>query len=441
MEKDSMSEFKISEKWIDTKEEEEILSCTSSELCIELAGTCITRNYSLFEERRREHVNVPTYPLAFWFAYNWWRLCYEPMQGGSSGLTTSWRRAHELGAADHGFAWPDIWFASDGENVTIWNDLFSNKSQSVQYLESLDFPVNISLGEFKKEIGDFVERTLRRIAEKMGDEDLAELWRDVAAFSGTPEYENRRILEAAMGYDFDECPEELLDYAISYGRQMGESTFREYAPLFSLNPSARQGILEARGILGKPQLPGPFEGTRKQFPWQEGVAAAKLLRKELGIQQNPVKNKELLDLLGLPSSVFEADGNDVKTVPCTVAKVNREEYEFLLSRRSIPGKRFELSRMIGDLVTSHAPSGNWLLATEFRTARQQRQRAFAAEFLCPADALEDFIREDDSEDTLLEAANHFQVSEKTVSSILMNRDLAGRRRSPFQYMLRKQETF
>ena len=62
----------------------------------------------------------------------------------------------------------------------------------------------------------------------------------------------------------------------------------------------------------------------------------------------------------------------------------------------------------------------WLTNTDLRTARQKYQKAFAAEFLCPIKSLIGFLEEDFSESAIEDAANYFEVSEWTVSSLLAN---------------------
>jgi Zn-dependent peptidase ImmA (M78 family) len=70
-----------------------------------------------------------------------------------------------------------------------------------------------------------------------------------------------------------------------------------------------------------------------------------------------------------------------------------------------------------------APSDDrWLPATDARTARQQKQRAFAAEFLCPIHAVESFLNEDYSQEAIERAAEHFGVSPLAMRSHLANND-------------------
>ena len=59
-------------------------------------------------------------------------------------------------------------------------------------------------------------------------------------------------------------------------------------------------------------------------------------------------------------------------------------------------------------------------ATQSYTYRQKAQRAFAAEMLAPIDAVDDFLEDDRSEDRYNDAAEHFNVSQMVISSLLRN---------------------
>lgn len=91
----------------------------------------------------------------------------------------------------------------------------------------------------------------------------------------------------------------------------------------------------------------------------------------------------------------------------------------LFRKRNRPGVRFEAARFIvGHLLAS--PRERWLPAKDAKTARQKVQRAFAAEFLCPFDALEKFLEGDFSPEAIEEAGTRFGVSELAVKSHLAN---------------------
>ncbi len=89
------------------------------------------------------------------------------------------------------------------------------------------------------------------------------------------------------------------------------------------------------------------------------------------------------------------------------------------------GRRFELARLLGDhlFFGAEAPI---LPATRAYTFRQKVQRAFAAEFLSPFEAVEDMLKGDFSPEAVEEAAEHFAVSTVTIETLLLNHGLIER---------------
>ena len=83
------------------------------------------------------------------------------------------------------------------------------------------------------------------------------------------------------------------------------------------------------------------------------------------------------------------------------------------------GRRFELARLLGDRLAGNA-DGRLFPATLAYTYRQKLQRAFAAELLCPFEALEDMLRGDYSAESIEDAAEYFIVSERAVRTLLVN---------------------
>ena len=83
------------------------------------------------------------------------------------------------------------------------------------------------------------------------------------------------------------------------------------------------------------------------------------------------------------------------------------------------GRRFELARLLGDRIS--APRNNRLFpATRSYTYRQKMQRAFAAEFLSPFETVDEMLAGDYSVESQKDVANHFQVSELTIRTLLVN---------------------
>lgn len=160
--------------------------------------------------------------------------------------------------------------------------------------------------------------------------------------------------------------------------------------------------------------------TPTGVPWKRGVAAARQLRNMAGNVSGPIKDSELYEFLGLTNTAVDAwSAPGVRFV--SIAKPDERGTMNFIPRKSHPlARRFEFARILGDVVTRPEHNRGWLVSSDISTARQKLQRAFAAELLCPIDALLEFLNDDHSESSREEAASHFNVSELTISSLLNN---------------------
>lgn len=231
-----------------------------------------------------------------------------------------------------------------------------------------------------------------------------------------------------MGYDPDECPDGLMDKALSLEKQMGIAALSELAPVYGKSATQRpltaiEEIAGGSGLVGKPDIPCNKDSDHQGVPWERAVTAAGELRQMLSNPDNIMENAVLCKLLGLRTSEVE-QWSPVRRRDAAIAVPSSGNQLKYIPRKKHPiAKRFELARFIGDCILTGHTHGQWLTSTDLRTARQKYQRAFAAEFLCPIALLQEFLHNDYSEGAVEDAADHFQVSTVTVNSLLVNNGL------------------
>lgn len=398
-------------------------------LSLGVGNANLMKNEDIWSRTVQNSVLISAYPLAMWLASSWWRLNWEPLPPYRPSL--DWRMAHELGAANYGFVWPRILFVSDCESIKVWAASSGDSGQSVRYITGLDRSISVPLTDFQHGTVDFINTVRSRLhALSLQNTDLSELWQVIQAERADPVTAQYRQLEAQMGYDPDECPEPLMNEVISQARRIGTETLSELAPVYG--KSARQPLLTAiqeiadsPGLVGAPTahpLPDSFPATQGE-PWARAVMAAERLRQKLGNRSNRIDNSALCDLLGIKTADFEQwSPGERKPAAVAVCESDRR-FRFIPRKKHPAAKRFELARFLGDYLLTAPKDGHWLTSTDLSTSRQKYQRAFAAEFLCPITALRDFLREDFSEGAIEDAADHFQVSQATVNSLLLNNGL------------------
>jgi hypothetical protein len=404
---------------------------TTARLRIAVGDNVATRVYDRAAQSIRDRINVPLYPLAYWLAYSWWRLSYEPSHGGAH--SSDWRMSHEVPSVGHGCLWPPITFAPDGECVLITvlpSELSS--TENISYVK--EFRESIPIEHFESSISSFVEFVLKRLdAVDLRNTELHTLWLELTEERQNDACSRYRRLEAALGYDPDESPQNLVTKFQGLSSKIGADALIEIAPVCS-GPDPTQ-ILE--GMLSLSETPGieatiqrPVEISHmiksQQYnsapAWERGRMLAREVRRKWFPTDIALSDLQLSDMLKMPANTFEYQADISKySIGLAVRKISGgERLKLLFRRRVAVGRRFEAARFLASALTSNA-SNTWLPTTDTKTVHQKVQRAFAAEFLCPIDHLKGFLNDNVINDESIEDASHyFGVSPLAVRSHLEN---------------------
>jgi hypothetical protein len=162
-------------------------------------------------------------------------------------------------------------------------------------------------------------------------------------------------------------------------------------------------------------------GLEGGTPWRDGYNEARTLRSRLGLagviasDLNTFLNREFgsfeIQEVAVPSRIDAISAPTQTGAPLFGCRSHlREE-----------SKRFILCRALSDHLVSGQPS----LVTRGGTEHQQRNRAFAAEFLAPAEFIKDRLSGDRvGEDDIEELAQEFQVSDFVIRHQIQNHNLA-----------------
>lgn len=413
--------------WIAPREGPEEIRNTTAWTRMLVGGRVVTRVDDRWSQSARDQVVLAAYPLALWFASSWWRLLWEPYprQGTPS---ISWRMTHESAAAGHGFVWPRLRFVSDGESAEVSSSVPpSDPSEPIRYLEVAS--TTSPLPEFEAALADFVDLVVRRLqVAGPRNSELAALWQEVQAERSDPSRTASRRIEARLGYDPDEAPEDLLASLEGLAKGAGQSGVEELAAALSVAPDPRGALVEvveeARtgGVLGQLLSLPMVRPEVSQPPFRRGWNLAAQVRSALSLGNGPLTNDALGDLLGVTARHIK-DDQPSKPLPLGLAVREAEStLRVVLSKRRVQGRRFEAARLFADAVA--APRREpWLSATDTDTARQKVQRAFAAEFLAPISALMERLQGDYSDESVDDAGSAFGVSPVLVFSQLANHGL------------------
>jgi Zn-dependent peptidase ImmA (M78 family) len=156
--------------------------------------------------------------------------------------------------------------------------------------------------------------------------------------------------------------------------------------------------------------------------WKRGAAAAHALREQERLE-TPISDDRLCELAGVPTNTITSAQTAQKSGPLSfILDKGKNKAAIVMRKRYATARRFDLARLIGDRITHHK-EGRFFPATEAFTYRQKLQRAFAAELLCPVDALKERLEGDFGSEAIEDAAQHFRVSPYAVQWVLVDHKL------------------
>lgn len=424
----AMTDLRFHVTWASAGVGEPEVQATAAQLGIFVGDISLTRSEDIWSQTVRDNVFVSAYPLAMWFATSWWRMNYEPLPPPGKQPSHDWRMAHELAAANHGYVWPSVVMACDGEAMQIWAAPAMKLNQSIQYLQGLPNPQPVAMNRFQRSVGDFIKVVLNRLdAKELGQSDLASLWAIIQEDLGNTESTRRRKLEAQLGYDPEECPLPVLEAALAWECRVGGNALAELAPAIVQSGGASDlneisHLANADGLVGEPQVHSKdISHLSIGLPWERAVHAARSLRRRIANDAEPISDEQLCGLLGLTDVQVSGWRVERSRAPIAVAMpLDKNRLKFIPRKRSDQGKRFELARFLAEYLRPSVGNDSWLASTDLSTSRQKYQRAFAAELLCPIDALGGFLDGDFSAPAIDDAAERFNVSEQVVRASLAN---------------------
>ena len=432
--------FKIDFAWIPRDFGDAVERLSLAGITIEAGGVTVTEVEDSEARTTRPEIYVSAVDLASWLVANWWRLRWE-----ADGDGLSWKMSHKVGAAGNGYLWPDVEFVSGGDTVRIRaRPIRLGSTHSLRFLNEVD--VHIPARNFEEGVRDFVEAVVSRVSsfgsrradDLSGADDLSAAWRELGEAIRNPETSFGRIMEARMGLDAGEADPALLrrlhEAADSAGHgamgelaaSSGSRALADFEVLWEIVRDRSQSLsLEISPNMRSAVAQAAEENWK---PWRQGVSVAALARREWSCGTGPVRTESLAELCSVPAR-WITDSSDEARVPIPAGFRNIEGNGVLkaaLKKRHPTGRRFALARIIGDHLV--AGEGEDLLpVTNADTDRQRFQRAFAREFLCPFDALRDYLGNRIPDDEFMEdAALRFDVSPVLVRNALVDHGVVGR---------------
>ena len=433
-----MQQLRFEIDWVDAERiNGPELSATWASLRICAGDSVITRVLDARAKTVRDFVYVPLYPLAEWLATNWWFLTHEINNPAKEGDPDFYRR-HALSASREGYAFPDLSVFSFGDWTHLTWKLGLSPWTNVEFLGQGE--IRIDSSEFRDSCAGVVDQVIRRLVSFDIEETfLQEEW---AAIQAADKDESEFCATAAgLGWDpyaLDDAERALV---LELAEKLSGAVLEE--AVAALDPQTlREGCSTITGAIAGAKSNGLRlerfelihqevrldEGTAGLHPWEEGYDLARRLRRALELDGTPLPTmRQLAEVIGeAPELLYRITKpvglHGAALVDGVIAWKDDQSPAFGFRRLGEHSRRFHFCRALAEVLAS---PGTDTLLTKANSERQQRNRAFAAEFLAPSSGLQARIAGQTVDgDQIDELADEFGVSSRVVEHQVQNHQIA-----------------
>lgn len=417
----------------DAKGEE--LRQTWAKLSMRVGEHVVTLIHEKHQQTVNDHVYMPLYPVAEWLMFNCWYVFHEKYTPGKYEEKVYDSR-HNLKYAQEGYALPDVQFRPLGDVVKVsWKPLdykFRNSEfigQKTAYVKS---------DQFKDSVIQFIQKVVMRLEDKNIKETLLQYeWDEYLSLD--KEEISFCAAAAAIGIDPFNISSAKADTIINSFTSLPQSVVNDF---FSITKDKTIGVdvemtmnavSKQRGTsfkLNKLRKVRDRVISRHRFsylPWENGYNAARELRRALSLNGHAIAtNNDLKNALGVSSKqMSNLIGKSAlpDTVNALAGSNSKNSLSIVLNAADGVSDRFTVCRALFGYFfeESFEPT----LVTKTKTTVQKTSRAFAAEFIIPANTL----RKEIKRSTLTRAdvqqiATTFNISSYIVEYQVRNHQIA-----------------
>ncbi|MCX7048093.1 MAG: hypothetical protein NTX50_21740 [Candidatus Sumerlaeota bacterium] len=404
------------------------LRATWARFSVTVDGQPVTRFYDTAAQTRRDYIYCSLYTVCEWIAANWFFIFYEASVPFKS-RTDGFYQRHCLRHAGEDSALPELWFLSEGTRVCLKWRPYASSLRRAEYMGQ--GTAWTPADDLRRSLSGLVNTVLARLAAIMPDERwwLQEEWQAIQELSAE-EREFAAYMARLGKYPFAIGPQEA-DRLISLYQMAPASLADEFVAAIRFE-SLETDMVWLRSRLDEiTSFAAPCEAMTalreivqpvadSTTPWRAGYGCARRLREVLGYGTAPLQESVLLPL-GFGNGMIRVAGAPEGI--CALAAERNGAYGYFIREGMIESRRFAFSRIFFELLVS--PHDTARLASHTRSETQQRNRAFAAEWLAPAQGIRSLIKSDMvTTDAIAEIAAHFQVSPYVIEHQVENHQIA-----------------
>lgn len=396
-----MSEFLINFEWEDPLDANgPELRATWARLEIFINGIPVTRVFDERSKTVRNAVYLPLYPLSEWLVTHWWSFWNEP-NPAQPGDRPDYESRHSLVSAREGFALPPLKTEpTDSIIMVSW----SPERLPTYHCEFIGHgKYGVETRQMKKQILLLINAVVTRLEEQGITETLLQQdWKAIQA----ADQEERAFCKCAgsLGLDPYSLDDSEQDKILKAAHQLPEGIVDEFfrsARMSKLVEEAQElheaftqvqkNTIDLTSLREIHQVTKQWLMSAGTKPYEQGYSFAQQFRSHLGLNGEPLKSiGNVARAIGTSEeslcSVINPLRNREMPFVALMGINDKSSPAFVLREASPTSNLFHFCRALFEYLCS--ATRRTALITDASTEQQKRNRAFAAEFLVPASALQ-----------------------------------------------------
>ena len=370
-----------------------------------------------------EQIIVPLFSVAEWLVTNWCHIWYEV--GDTTEHSSEFESRHNLAFAGDGFVLPRLSMMLASGRIHLEWTRYKPEHARIEFVD--EGQDNVAPEDLELEFRNLIDAVLERLTghPEVGAaaNNLRSAWRAVNDLDAE-ELEFSRAA-ALAGIDPFDVPDHVADAVVAFWEHVDPSIREDALALTSggLFTPVSDWLHDTTEVLAQEKhnndwldichtLPPP-DGVE---PWIRGYALARATRDRIGINSEPIDFAQL-GRLAIPQRETNPPSGRIHGL------VGVETPACMTAQRGLTGTRFLTARALGEYLGRSVPGVG--LLSSLATDSQAQSRAFAAEFLAPANSLRqrisgEYVHVEQTDDL----ASEFSVSSELIRRQIQNHNVA-----------------
>ncbi len=395
---------------------------TMATLSIKAGNAVVTSVVDNRSHCHRNHVVVPLLHVAEWLVANWWHLWYEFEDGHQQRPGFSDR--HNLATAGEGFLLPHLEIVPRSRRVELRWKRWRPRHSQIEFIH--EGMMHVERDELEHQLRDLIDAVLERIRDfdsaAVVGKSLENEWNAIHALDSAEQEFSRAA--ALLGMDPFEIGEADAGNIVRFWNvvdpeireeALASSTADSLSKVSEWLQCAPQKLAHLGGDSGWALIRETLPQRRTVEPWTQGYTFARAARRQLGVVDERIE----FGSNGTPALKHQVEAQPSRSLE---GVVSAHGPTCIIAPKPEKGERFLRARAVGDYL-SRAGTSLGILSS-LHTDRQAMSRAFAAEFLAPAQALGARLKgEFVDEETIESLGDEFGVSTYVISRQIKNHRL------------------